>query len=423
MTAAPKGWAWTELSTIAQLESGHTPSRQHPEYWDGGVPWIGIRDATQNHGRTLTSTLQSISDEGLKNSSARLLPENTVCLSRTASVGYVLKMGRRMATSQDFVNWVCGPKLLPDYLKYVLLAEGEHLLRFASGTTHQTIYYPEAKAFHVLLPPPVEQRSIVGVLGALDDKIELNRKMNETLEQMAQAIFKSWFIDFDGHSEFHDSPLGPIPKGWISSQLGEHAGFLSGFPFKSELFSSEPRGPRLMKGSNIAPGEPAWDDAVYWPHPITERVLECTLGMGDVVLAMDRPWIPAGLKLFMLSNADIPSLLVQRVARLRGTPRYPTSLLYSSLRRREFTAHLLAVQTGTTVPHISKNGILSFPIVVPPLDIAEAYEGAAMPLYNRALANRAQITSLAELRDTLLPKLISGEIRIKHVEKTVGEAT
>ena len=101
-----------------------------------------------------------------------------------------------MATSQDFVNWVCGEGINHHFLKFVLIAERNSLSMFSTGTTHQTIYYPEVKALHVALPPRPEQDAIVRVLGALDDKIELNRRMNETLEAMARAIFKDWFVDF-----------------------------------------------------------------------------------------------------------------------------------------------------------------------------------------------------------------------------------
>ncbi|MCM8625386.1 restriction endonuclease subunit S [Accumulibacter sp.] len=193
----PSGWRWTALSDVARLETGHTPSRRHPEYWGGDVPWIGIKDATENHGRVLSDTMQHTNKLGIANSSARILPANTVCLSRTASVGYVVVMGKPMATSQDFVNWVCSEAIDHQFLKYVLLAERSAFLRFASGTTHQTIYFPEVKAFHVCLPPLPEQRAIAHILGTLDDKIELNRRMSETLEAMARALFKSWFVDFD----------------------------------------------------------------------------------------------------------------------------------------------------------------------------------------------------------------------------------
>ena len=230
----PAGWRWTRLTDVARLETGHTPSRRHPEYWGGDVPWIGIKDVTPNHGRVLLDTEEHTNPLGIANSSARVLPAGTVCLSRTASVGYVVVMGRPMATSQDFVNWVCSDEIDNRFLKYVLMAEREALLRFAHGTTHQTIYFPEVKAFHVALSPIEEQRAIASVLGALDDKIELNRRMNETLEALARAIFTSWFVDFDPvrakaegrqpagmdadtaalfPASFDDSRLGPIPSG------------------------------------------------------------------------------------------------------------------------------------------------------------------------------------------------------------------
>jgi type I restriction enzyme, S subunit len=152
-TPPPRGWRWVQLTDLARLESGHTPSRKKPEYWGGDIPWIGIRDATENHGRVISDTAQHTNELGIANSSARVLPAHSVCLSRTASVGYVIAMGRPMATSQDFVNWVCSDDDLDwRFLMYVLLAERESFLRFASGTTHQTIYYPEVKAFHICLP-------------------------------------------------------------------------------------------------------------------------------------------------------------------------------------------------------------------------------------------------------------------------------
>lgn len=163
----PKGWRWVALTDVAQMESGHTPSRRHAEYWEGDIPWIGIKDAKAHHGRVIHETREHTNQLGLENSSARLLPAGTVCLSRTASVGYVTVMGRPMATSQDFVNWLCGDDLLSEYLKYLFLVEERALLRFASGAVHQTIYYPEAKAMHICMPPLPEQKRIVAILDEL----------------------------------------------------------------------------------------------------------------------------------------------------------------------------------------------------------------------------------------------------------------
>ena len=194
---SPRGWTWVSLTEVARLESGHTPSREHPEYWDGGIPWIGIKDARAHHGGTVVDTLQTVTQSGIENSAARVLPRGTVCLSRTASVGYVVIMGREMATSQDFVNWVCGPAIHPPFLQKLLIAENRSLFRFGKGSTHTTIYYPEVKAFHVCLPTVGEQRRIVAKLDALQARSRCARDALDAvpplLEKLRQSILAAAF--------------------------------------------------------------------------------------------------------------------------------------------------------------------------------------------------------------------------------------
>ena len=190
-TPAPKRWQWSALTDLARLESGHTPSRGHPEYWGGSIPWIGISDARANDGRRIEDTEEKTNELGIENSSARVLPANTVCLSRTASVGYVVVMGCPMATSQDFVNWVCSKQLDHNFLKYLLIAEDEDLLRFASGSVHQTIYFPEVKAFHICHPPLAEQQRIVGLLDEAFEGLATAKATAEKNLQNARALFES----------------------------------------------------------------------------------------------------------------------------------------------------------------------------------------------------------------------------------------
>jgi type I restriction enzyme S subunit len=164
----PAHWKVTRTKFAARLRSGHTPSRQHPEYWqDCTIPWFGLADVWQiRDGRIecVTETAEKISEVGLANSAARLLPQGTVILSRTASVGFSAILGVPMATTQDFVNWVCGPHLRPAYLLYVFRSMQHEFRRLTMGSTHQTIYMPAVGAFCTAIPPTKEQDRIVAVV-------------------------------------------------------------------------------------------------------------------------------------------------------------------------------------------------------------------------------------------------------------------
>jgi type I restriction enzyme S subunit len=161
---APDGWEWVSLRKLARLESGHTPSRARPEWWGGDIPWIALPDIRALDGKLAYDTLEHTNDMGIANSSARVLPEGTVVLSRTASVGFVTIMGRPMATSQDFVNWVCGPELDPHFLALLFRGSREYIRSLASGAVHKTVYMPTVKAFHVCVPDFAEQQRIVATL-------------------------------------------------------------------------------------------------------------------------------------------------------------------------------------------------------------------------------------------------------------------
>lgn len=182
----PTHWVQARLQDVARLESGHTPSRRRPDWWGGNVPWISISDAREHDGGTVYETEETTNDEGLANSAARLLPAGTVCLSRTASVGYAVVMGRPMATSQDFVNWVCSEAVEPHWLKLLFHAEKQALIkRFGKGSVHTTVYYPEVKAFHVYLPPINEQRRIVAKVDALQAR---SRRAREALDAVPALL-------------------------------------------------------------------------------------------------------------------------------------------------------------------------------------------------------------------------------------------
>jgi type I restriction enzyme S subunit len=164
----PASWSWDLLTDVARLATGHTPDRERPDYWNGHVPWISLTDIRGLDGTVAIRTNQNVTSLGIDNSSSVLLPEGTVCFSRTASVGFVTVMGAAMATSQDFVNWVCGPRLDPMYLMWALLGARRRLQALSSGSTHKTIYVRVVEQFRGLIPPIALQREFARRVSLID---------------------------------------------------------------------------------------------------------------------------------------------------------------------------------------------------------------------------------------------------------------
>jgi type I restriction enzyme, S subunit len=194
----PAGWKWRPLSSLAKLESGHTPSRRVPEWWGGDIPWLALPDIRELDGKTAFATIETTNELGIANSSARLLPKDTVCLSRTASVGFVTVLGVPMATSQDFVNWVCGPDLDPWFLANALIASREYLRQLASGAIHKTIYMPAVESFMVCVPSDVnEQTRIISTLNkqrtGFSNAREALVRFETELETLESALYRAAF--------------------------------------------------------------------------------------------------------------------------------------------------------------------------------------------------------------------------------------
>jgi type I restriction enzyme, S subunit len=193
----PKNWKWVPLLHISELASGHTPKRQNPNYWNGKIPWITGSDAGKHDGSYIVETKEYITHEGVENSGAVVLPKNTVCLAREASIGYCVLLGKPMATNQRFVNFICGKNILPKYLMYLFLFERNYMYKFKEGSIFGTIYFPSVKAFHVCLPPINEQKRIVEKIDniwSLSKKIEHDITSKFTsLESFEKSVLKHAF--------------------------------------------------------------------------------------------------------------------------------------------------------------------------------------------------------------------------------------
>lgn len=197
LSMPPQGWRWEKLSDVARLESGHTPSRSRPDWWGGDTSWVSLTEIRALDGRWVEETQIKTNPAGLANSSARVLPRGTVCFSRTASVGFVTIMGKPMATSQDFANWVCGSELDPEFLMHALIRARTELRALATGATHKTIYMPTLNAFHICLPDHATQQRIVArlkaQLGVVEQMRQAAQLQLEEIECLPQRLLAQAF--------------------------------------------------------------------------------------------------------------------------------------------------------------------------------------------------------------------------------------
>jgi len=294
--------------------------------------------------------------------------------------------------------------LLPETVRYV------QRNAVAAGVPHINLGF--FRTMRLRLPSIREQQAIASILGALDDKIELNRQMNETLEELARTIFKSWFVDFDpvrakaeGHqpvgmdaetaalfpSRLVESELGEIPKGWDIGRLDDLLVLQRGFDLPTP--SRQPGPYPVVAASGPTAGHV--EARVQGPGVVTGR----SGVLGRVFLVLEDFW-PLNTALWVKEF---------RVAR----PHHAYFLLQG--------IDLAQFNAGSAVPTLNRNHVHGLRMVVPPLNVVERFEAAVAPLFLRRKHNAEESKTVAHLRDLLLPKLISGELRIPDAEKLVED--
>jgi type I restriction enzyme S subunit len=234
----PSHWEVKPLSSVARLATGHTPSRKKEQYWQNcTIPWFTLADVGVLRSESIDlieTTKEMVSEVGVQNSAARLLPAGTVILSRTASVGFSGILAVPMATTQDFVNWICGPRLLPRYLLYCLRSMGDEFRRVAGGSTHQTIYWPDVERLRIPLPPLDEQEAMAAYLeaerGRIASLIAVERRVLELVADRAEALVSSVILG-EGQPPTCEDPaygwLPPLREGWRLVPLKHLAPFIS----------------------------------------------------------------------------------------------------------------------------------------------------------------------------------------------------
>lgn len=208
-----------------------------------------------------------------------------------------------------------------------------------------------------------------------------------------------------------------IPHGWTATTIGEHADLLTGFAFLSADYTSTEKDIRLLRGDNIAPNRLRWRDVKRFPAARQEEVERYQLRAGDFVVAMDRTWLPSGVKIAEVSSSDLPCLLVQRVARLRSRGTLHQRLMRQLFSDNRFSEYVRGTQTATAVPHISPHDLRSYPILLPPLPeqrrIAEI-----LSTWDRAIETvEALIANAREQKTALMQTLLTGKQRLRGFDQ------
>ena len=257
--------------------------------------------------------------------------------------------------------------------------------------------------WHIHLPSLVEQKKIAGVLSTLDAKIQLNRRINDNLEQQAQALYKSWFVDFEPFkdSDFVESDLGLIPKGWSTGRIYKYVNVIYGAPYKSTLFNENKEGYPLIRIRDLK---------TFSPQFYTTEVLPQTeyIKSGDVVAGMDAEFIPC------LWQGET-GVLNQRCCKFVGKDKDINNLFVLNLVKPELE-YVQRYKTGTTVSHLGKADIDRFIVILPDEVIVHQFSKICRSLLDEQNKCALEIRRLTNLRDTLLPKLMSGELKINEID-------
>ena len=367
-------WNSYTLSDITNIIGGGTPKRAISEYWNGEIPWLSVVDFNTGN-RHVSETKETITDLGLQKSSTKLLDSGQLIISARGTVGALAQLDKPMAFNQSCYGLDAkGEYTTNDYLYYLVKKKVRDLQQITHGAVFDTITRDTFKQIDVQLPPLPTQKKIAHILSTLDDKIELNRKMNQTLEEMAQALFKSWFIEKVG-DEWEECKLSDVLEikyGKDHKKLadGNIPVYGSGGVMRyadNFLYDKEsiliPRKGTLTNLFYI--DEPFWTvDTIFWSKINTEKV------SGKFLF-------------FFLKTIDLSNLNV-----------------------------------GSAVPSLTTKVLNEIKISIPTIEEQKEFNEYADSAWEKMRSNSKQIKTLEEMRDTLLPKLLSGELDVSklHVE-------
>lgn len=400
-------WKEVRLGDVCtRVCSGGTPKSTNLSYYGGEIPWLNTKEIDFNR---IYSTEKTITDSGLNNSSAKWIVPNTVTVAMygaTAGKSCIVKVP--MTTNQACCNLTINDEVADyEFIYYSLKNDYTTLASLANGGAQQNLNAQIIKDYVLKMPSLADQRRITSILSSLDRKIELNNKINADLEEMAQAIFKNWFVDFEPfkNGKFVNSELGMIPEGWKVGRLDEIADVVGGStPSKAK--------PEYYTQKGIAwltPKDLSNHPAVYTSRgviDITEEGYNSTstklMPKGTILFTSRAPigYISIAQN-DICTNQGFKSLVPKKAG---------TCFLYCFL--KYVTPEIENKSTGSTFKEASGSLMKSLQVIMPEQKVFEDFETIVSPLFARIESLEKENSRLSLLRDTLLPRLMSGELEV-----------
>ena len=382
-------WQKFKLGDISEVIGGGTPSTKNYDFWNGDIPWLTPKDLSGYNNRYISRGERNITKLGLQNSSARMLPKGTVLLTSRAPIGYLAIAENDVCTNQGFKSIILKDGYCPEFFYYLLKNNIDYIIGMGSGSTFAEISGTQVKNLEFTVPPLDVQKKIAGVLGELDDKIELNNKINNNLEQQAQALFKSWFVDFEPFG-------GKMPDDWKIGAVDDII----------ELFDAQ----RIPLSSNQRENmEKIYP--YYGATSLMDYVDNYIFDGKYLLLGEDGPVIDD--KGFPILQYVWGKFWVNNHAHiLQGKNGFNVESLYLFFKNK----NIKGIVTGAVQPKINQANLRALPATIPSKTIMDKFNYTIKPLFDLIRKNREENIRLSAIRDTLLPKLMSGEIDVSNVD-------
>ena len=401
-----------KINDIGEVVSGGTPSTSKNEYWYGDIGWITPKDLSSYDDIYISRGERNISSEGLNNSSAKLVPKNTVLMTSRAPIGYIAIANNELSTNQGFKSLICNEKICHyKYFYYWLKLNIKYIINNSNGSTFKEISGGTFKNLELSLPSLNEQKAMSSVLWTIDEKISVLKRINKNLLSIADAIYKKEFQNFDTYSEDEliASDFGLIPKNWHYKTLDEisDVGIGKTPPRKETWWFSEQEGVKWVSIKDLGnSGTYIFETSEYLTNEAIEKFNVKLIPINTVILSFK-------LTVGRIGITTEEMVTNEAIAHFKLSENSVITKEYLYLYLKNFNYEELG-STSSIAKAINSKIVKKIPILIPNNKINE-FKDLFENLFNKIKSNQLEINKLTKLRDTLLHKLMSGDIDVSEV--------